>query len=83
MTKTQKIFVWGVLVLVAAFMVQWVWWYTNVRSQESAEKSNPDGQVCIQVITPARNPETGETRDFPTPCDVPSGWTVVQPTPVE
>ena len=29
---------------------------------------------CIQVITPARNPQTGETRDFPTPCDVPEGW---------
>lgn len=30
--------------------------------------------VCIQVITPARNLQTGEIRDFPTPCDVPSGW---------
>ena len=30
--------------------------------------------VCIQVITRAKNPQTGETRDFPTPCDVPEGW---------
>lgn len=30
--------------------------------------------VCIQVITPARNPQTGEVIDFPTPCDVPEGW---------
>ena len=33
-----------------------------------------DGEICIQVITPARNPETGEIRDFPTPCDVPLSW---------
>ncbi|MBI4158361.1 MAG: hypothetical protein HY505_01970 [Candidatus Yanofskybacteria bacterium] len=32
------------------------------------------GQFCIQVITPARNPQTGEIREFPTPCDVPEGW---------
>jgi len=31
-------------------------------------------QMCIQVITPAKNPETGEVRDFPTPCDVPQNW---------
>ena len=30
--------------------------------------------VCIQVITPARNPATGEVREFPTSCDMPSGW---------
>jgi len=29
---------------------------------------------CAQVITRARNPKTGETGDFPTPCDVPKGW---------
>ena len=33
-----------------------------------------NGGVCAQVITTARNPETGEVRDFPTPCDVPQGW---------
>lgn len=31
-------------------------------------------EICIQVITPARNLQTGEVRDFPTPCDVPEGW---------
>ena len=29
---------------------------------------------CIQVIQSARNPVTGEIREFPTPCDVPEGW---------
>jgi hypothetical protein len=38
-----------------------------------------DKTVCIQVITPARNLETGEFREFPTPCDVPSGWEAVSP----
>lgn len=33
-----------------------------------------ESEICIQVITQARNPETGEVRDFPTPCDVPEGW---------
>lgn len=35
------------------------------------------GQFCIQVITRARNPQTGETRDFPTPCDVPEMWEII------
>ena len=35
-------------------------------------------EICIQVITPARNPQTGEVRDFPTPCDVPEGWIPTQ-----
>ncbi len=32
------------------------------------------GTVCAQVITPARNPQTGECKQFNTPCDVPPGW---------
>ena len=35
--------------------------------------------ACIQVITPARNPSTGEVKDFPTPCDVPQGWEIIRP----
>jgi len=31
-------------------------------------------QICIQVMTPARNAATGEIREFSTPCDVPDGW---------
>ncbi|MRJ03327.1 MAG: hypothetical protein GXO19_07855 [Epsilonproteobacteria bacterium] len=36
--------------------------------------SNTDGALCIQKITHAYNPKTGEERDFPTPCHVPEGW---------
>ncbi len=34
---------------------------------------------CIQVIATARNPATGETREFPTPCDIPDEWEIVSP----
>ncbi len=34
--------------------------------------------VCAQVITHAKNPSTGEEKDFPTPCNVPKGWIVMQ-----
>ncbi len=37
--------------------------------------------ICIQVITPAKNPTTGECKEFPTPCDVPKGWTKVNACP--
>jgi len=38
-------------------------------------------QACIQVITPAKNPQTQEVRNFPTPCDVPVGWVKVSGSP--
>lgn len=37
-----------------------------------------EDRMCIQVITPARNTETGEIREFPTPCNVPTGWEVIE-----
>lgn len=33
---------------------------------------------CIQVITTAKDPISGESKDFPTPCDVPEGWIIVE-----
>jgi len=35
---------------------------------------SPKLEVCAQVITPAKNPLTGECKDFSNPCSVPSGW---------
>ena len=32
--------------------------------------------ACIQVITFAQNPDTGDWETFPTPCDVPEGWRI-------
>jgi len=31
-------------------------------------------EMCAQIIARAKNPDTGEEREFPTPCDVPLGW---------
>jgi len=45
------------------------------------EKSIPNlikNVICIQVITPAKNPVTGECKEFLTPCDVPQGWQKVK-----
>ena len=35
--------------------------------------------VCLQVVTYAANPATGECQAFPTPCDVPDAWAACQP----
>lgn len=47
----------------------------NLTTQTPTPTKKPG--ICIQVITPARNPQTGECKQFPTPCDVPEGWTKV------
>jgi hypothetical protein len=40
-------------------------------------------RVCIQVITPAYNPQNPlECKEFPTPCDVPPGWVKTEKCPV-
>ena len=46
----------------------------------SLPTNSKKGQVCIQVITEACNPATGECREFGTPCDVPDGWVKKSPT---
>ncbi|MFH1127675.1 MAG: hypothetical protein ABIG84_04715 [archaeon] len=43
-----------------------------------APDADTGGHMCIQVITPAKNPSTGECREFRTPCDVPQGWMIVE-----
>ncbi|HSK75715.1 MAG TPA: hypothetical protein VLQ45_04605 [Thermoanaerobaculia bacterium] len=46
-------------------------------NQAEAKKECPVRQFsggCIQVITYARNPETGTCCVYPNPCSVPEGW---------
>ncbi|MBX4186647.1 MAG: hypothetical protein KW802_00075 [Candidatus Doudnabacteria bacterium] len=43
-------------------------------------KFQSNEMACIQVITKAKNLQTGEVKDFPTPCDVPGGWKPVDST---
>ena len=64
------------MVLIATGLIYW----DETRKDTLLSPNKPDtDEVCIQVITPARNPQTGEVRDFPTPCDVPEGWELVEP----
>lgn len=49
-----------------------------VSGDEASQEVDEGGTLCAQVITPAINPETKEIREFPTPCDVPEGWDVIQ-----
>jgi len=40
--------------------------------------------VCIQVITPAYNPQNpSECKEFPTPCDVPPNWVKTARCPIK
>lgn len=48
----------------------------------AGDSADEGGRLCIQEITSARNPNTGEEKDFPTPCDVPKGWLVLPPQPL-
>lgn len=50
----------------------------SINSGPVPSTPSENGTACIQVITLARNPQTGEVKDFPTPCDVPMGWEVLQ-----
>ncbi|HIQ50318.1 MAG TPA: hypothetical protein EYH56_03950, partial [Nanoarchaeota archaeon] len=49
----------------------------KTKKLKEIRKAEKEERICIQVITPAINPETGECIEFPTPCDVPEGWKIV------
>lgn len=77
MAKNLVIVALGVALIGLAFM------YASKTPQEAGMPLPPapvteEPRMCAQVITPARNPETGDIREFPTPCDVPEGWEVIQ-----
>ena len=69
------------LVFVMALGALGYYYYQN--SGKTLPGNDDNGQVCIQVIQKARNIQTGEIRDFPTPCDVPAGWEPIQPEAIE
>jgi hypothetical protein len=53
----------------------------TIQKNEPVLKTEPtknDQEICAQVITSARDPKTGDIREFPTPCDVPKTWEVIQ-----
>ncbi len=59
-----------------AIVLGFGFWY--VLTAQTSLTSGGDYDVCAQVITDARNPDTGEVRTFPTPCDVPDGWDTLE-----
>ncbi len=50
----------------------------KIEAGPAASKETPE--VCIQVITPAIGPD-GKCKEFPTPCEVPTGWRKVDKCP--
>lgn len=77
MTKNLVIAALGVAVIGLAFMYA----QKDPAAPSAAVPTPPhveEPRICAQVITPARNPETSEIREFPTPCDVPEGWELIE-----
>jgi hypothetical protein len=71
-----------VLVLVVGYLVYTQYYIPTPKVTESeteVAKTTPTQEtICAQVITPAINPDTKEIKEFPTPCDVPKGWDVIE-----
>ncbi len=90
MGKKQNIFSWVIFAVLCVaigwfghqYMGDIVKWIGAGVSRPAAEtaslKKADEGEFCAQVITPARNPETGDIREFPTTCSVPEGWELIE-----
>jgi len=50
------------------------------RIEEKKEARQATPKVCIQIITSAISPEN-VCKEFPTPCDVPTGWNKIDKCP--
>jgi hypothetical protein len=61
--------IFAIIIIILLFFAYRLWY-----SQPLSPGEGNGDIYCIQVITSAQNPETGECREFPTPCDVPPGW---------
>lgn len=58
--------------------IMWVMKGTNATAELQPLKKADEGEYCAKVITPARNPETGDIQEFPTTCSVPKGWELIE-----
>jgi hypothetical protein len=70
----RKIFLNKILIITIFFFT----WTLSFAQSNKILNSVKNEIFCIQVITPAKNPITGECKEFPTPCDVPPGWQKVK-----
>ncbi len=69
----------GSMIFLVAVCLGWSVVFANATGATELDSRD---DVCLQVITYAQNPETLTWITFPTPCDVPAGWTA-SPTPPE
>lgn len=67
---------------VGVLLIYWAF-HSGNRRIDGVPVAPNEGEVCAQVITAAKNLETGEVVEYPTPCDVPDGWEIMQPEVVE
>ena len=53
-------------------------WYDDGVCDDFCPNPDPSCEeaACIQVIAYGTNPETGECKEYPTPCDVPDGYEI-------
>jgi len=61
----------------STWLVYSVDYFKKPQISDSNEEEQ-DGEVCIQVITYAKNPNTWECRAYSTPCDVPQWYQIVE-----
>lgn len=47
---------------------------TDMRVPFVCPRPRPPEEICIQVIAWAKDPETGNCCQYPTPCQAPEGW---------
>jgi hypothetical protein len=62
-------YMWGYAFLFLAFLLAIAFIYQMEYGHKPKENT-----ICIQIVTSARNPQSGKIEEFPTPCDVPQGW---------
>ncbi|MBI4174390.1 MAG: PGF-pre-PGF domain-containing protein, partial [Candidatus Aenigmarchaeota archaeon] len=55
--------------------------YFVISGERIAQQAEREERICIQVITPATKGD--ECVEYPTPCDVPEGWTKVNECPAK
>ncbi len=62
---------------IGVLLIYWAF-HSGSKAVDETPTDEDDGAICAQVITSAKNPDTGEVVDYATPCDVPEGWEVVR-----
>ncbi|KKR80857.1 MAG: hypothetical protein UU26_C0009G0043 [Candidatus Daviesbacteria bacterium GW2011_GWC1_40_9] len=68
------------LVAVVIILLLSVYWDGPVKIRDIFSRLEQP-RICNVGLRAAENPKTGECRQFPTSCDIPDGWAVVESCP--